>query len=77
MLSQTSCMHTRSLPLDSSPIKLASKQTTNDQLEVVVPGIIGVVGVGSRFEADDSLSLFQVHSVGLAITTSNPGLSCL
>jgi hypothetical protein len=38
--------------------------------------MIGVGGVGSRFEADDSLSILEMHRVGLA-TISNPVISCL
>jgi hypothetical protein len=36
------------------------------QLEIAVVGYIRVAGKFSRFEADDSLSIFQIHRVGLA-----------
>ncbi len=39
-------------------------------------GTIRVVGVGSRFEADDSLSISKMHRVGL-ITISDPVPSSL
>ncbi len=55
----------------------ASDQATNDQLDVEVEGTIGVVGVASRFEADDSLAINQMDSVGLAITVPNPVKSSL
>ena len=32
----------------------------------------GKIGVASRFIADDSLSILQMHHVGLEITISNP-----
>ncbi len=50
---------------------LTSNQATDYQLKVEVPGITGVDGVTHRFEADDSLSLFQIHCVGV-VTISNP-----
>ena len=39
-------------------------------------GIIGPVGVGSRFKADDSLSILKMHRVGL-VTKSLPIKSSL
>ncbi len=47
------------------------------QLEVAVHGRIGVEGVGSRFEANDSLSIREVHCVGLVFTISKPVVSSL
>ena len=47
-----------------------SLQTTDDQLEVVVLGTIGEDG--SRFVADDSLSILETHSMGLAPIISSP-----
>ena len=49
---------------------LTSDQATNDELEVVVPGRIGVVGAASRFVAYDSLSIFKMHRFNLAIMTN-------
>ncbi len=43
----------------------ASEKATDYQLEVAVYGIIEINGVSSRFVADDSLSILQMHRVGL------------
>jgi hypothetical protein len=39
--------------------------------------MIGVFGVGSRFEADDSLSVLEMNRVDLVTTRSNPAQSSL
>ncbi len=39
-------------------------------------GRVGVLGVGSRFEADDSLSILEMHCVG-TVTIFNPVKSSL
>ena len=36
-----------------------------------MPRSLGVVGAGSRFEAEDSLSILEMYRVGL-LTSSNP-----
>ena len=43
-------------------------------MKVAEIGLIGVVGPGSRFVAKDSLSILEMHRVGLI---SNPVLSSL
>ncbi len=48
---------------------------TYDQLEVEVERRIGETG--SRFVADDSLSIIQMHRVGLAYISCHLGLSSL
>ncbi len=50
----------------------ASDQAPDYQLEVKVPGMIGIVGVGARFVADDSLAIRKMHRVGLLTTISIP-----
>ncbi len=45
----------------------SSLKTPDNQLKVVVKG-----KMTSRFVADDSLSILEMHRVGLAITMSNP-----
>ncbi len=57
-------------------LTLTSHKTTNDQLEVVMPGMIGQVDAGFRFVANYSLSIFKMHGVGLA-SVSNPVPSSL
>ena len=57
-----------------------SDQPTDDQLEVAVEANIGI---DSRFVADDSLSILEMHSVGLEPNSivheinSNPVISSL
>jgi hypothetical protein len=53
-----------------------SDQATYDQLEVEVPGTIGVVGIASRFVADNLLSISQIHRVCL-LTKEKPSPSSL
>jgi hypothetical protein len=69
-----SVMLTCRVPLTSYLLIVASDETPDDQLEVVVHG---KGGVASRFVADDSLAIFQMHHVGLTITLSNPVESSL
>ncbi len=52
----------------------ASDQATNYQLEIQVQGIIAV---GYRFVADDSLSILKMHCVRFVITISKPVESSL
>ena len=52
-------------------IQHTSDQTTNDELEVLVPGLLVVGEVGSRFVADDSLSIIKMHRVFPVSTIMN------
>ncbi len=65
-------MLTCRVPLTPYLLRVTSDGATDNQLKVVVPGIIGVVGVGSGFVSDDSFSILEIHRVGLVIRISNP-----
>ncbi len=54
------------LKLNPSLIQLISFETPDYKLEVPVVGMIGVLGIGTRFVADNPLSILKIHSVGLA-----------
>jgi hypothetical protein len=69
--------HRNMFKLYPSLLKLTSTsdKTPDDQLKVAMDGIIRVHG--SRFVADDSLSILKMYRVGIARATTNPVISSL
>ena len=70
---QTSSTNNSILTPNPSLLQLTSDYPTDDQLEVLV---YGTPGAASRFVANDSLSILEIHRVGLE-TQGNPVLPSL
>ena len=54
-----------------------SDYTPDNQLKIIVKGTPWIAWVNSRFVADDSLSILQMHRVCTATTISSPVISSL
>ena len=67
-------MLTCRVPLTPYLLRVTSDGATDNQLKVVV---IGIIGSASRFVTDDSLSVLEIHRVGLVSYISNPVKSSL